>query len=81
MATAGHSPDTRIASLYALALLMTCPLGMSFCGMGRPMSDHYAEAERLITSGNINAAIAHAILALVDEFRDDDLPLSVWPQS
>ena len=47
------------------------------------MSDHYEQAERLISAGNINAAIAHALLALVDEFRSDadDLPLSVWPET
>ena len=46
--------------------------------------DHRALAETCLGQGNVPAAIAHALLALVDEFRDDaatDLPLSVWPET
>ena len=39
--------------------------------------DHYKQAERLLDSGLLTAAIAHAILALVDVLRDDEL--GEWP--
>jgi hypothetical protein len=34
--------------------------------------DHYEEAVRLIRAGNVTAGIAHALLALVVVFRDDE---------
>lgn len=33
------------------------------------MIDHYAEAERCLRVDQVGRAIAHALLALVDEFR------------
>lgn len=33
--------------------------------------DNYTRAERAITSGNTTAAIAYALLAIVDVFRED----------
>jgi len=45
--------------------------------------DHRDLAETCLAQGIVQAAIAHALLALVDEFRSDadDLPLSVWPET
>lgn len=34
--------------------------------------DHYDEAERLLQAGLLTAAIAHALLALVDVLRDSE---------
>jgi hypothetical protein len=39
--------------------------------------DHYKQAERLLDSGLLTAAIGHAILALVDVLRDDEP--GEWP--
>lgn len=36
------------------------------------MPDHYRAAEQCLTAGQMSAAIAHALLALVDEFRHPD---------
>jgi hypothetical protein len=33
--------------------------------------DHRDLAEKCLAQGNVTAAIAHALIALVDEFRDD----------
>ena len=41
--------------------------------------DHYKQAERLLDSGLLTAAIAHAILALVDVLRDDEPEPEEWP--
>lgn len=33
--------------------------------------DNYTKAEQAISAGNVTAAIAYALLALVDAFRED----------